>query len=195
MNAAEQGKKPLHRLSYIFNIILIAALALLIRQNILLRNALIIQNPARPSTTSLKPGDHVMPFGVKTLDGMDDTIRCPDTTKFYLLTVFSTTCSHCEQTIPLWQMIANNRPQNWEVIGISLQGEEETKRFVVDNRIRFITVTAAYDTAFQREYKIPKVPATILIRGGGLVEKMWIGVLTDQQTNEIQNFMSSSLPH
>jgi peroxiredoxin len=195
MNGNENKKRWLHRLSYTLNILFIAALVLLIRQNILLRNALTPHTPIPPSISSLKPGEHVKPFRVKTLDGNDGVIDCSDTAKKYLLCVFSTSCSHCERTIPFWQMIANNRPQYWEVIGISLQGGEETKTFVADNKISFSTVTAANDTGFEREYKIPRIPATILIRGGGVVEQMWIGELTTKQTDEIQNFMNSSPSH
>ena len=129
MNGNEKRKKPLYRLSYLLNFLLIAALALLIRQNILLRKALVSRMPPMPSVTALKPGEHVKPFKVRALDGTEDVIHYSDTAKNYVLCVFSTSCSHCEKTSPLWQMIENNRSNNWEVIGISLQGEEETKIF------------------------------------------------------------------
>ena len=158
MNGNEKRKKPLYRLSYLLNFLLIAALALLIRQNILLRKALVSRMPPMPSVTALKPGEHVKPFKVRALDGTEDVIHYSDTAKNYVLCVFSTSCSHCEKTIPLWQMIENNRSNNWEVIGISLQGEEETKIFVRDNKISFRTVTTAYNSGFEHEYKIPKSP-------------------------------------
>ena len=175
-------------ISFIVIALLGAEDVMLIYQNRQLKDML--KGP--PQMEPLKAGEHLETVKVQTLDGTTTDLAYTEPSQKYLLFVFSTTCPHCEKTLPAWQTIANNKNDNCNILGISIHTLEETNKFVAAKNINFVTVTAAEDTSFSRKYKVAGVPETILISGNGTVEKAWVGELNADQTKEIQNLISSS---
>jgi len=140
----------------------------------------------------LKPGEKASPIAVQTLDGKIDELSYSNPAKKYLLFVLSTTCPHCEKTLTNWKRITErNAAGNCDIIGVSLHNLIETRKYLATKDVGFYTVSAASDTGFSRKYRIIGVPETILIKGGGSVEKVWVGELTEDQTNEIQELISA----
>lgn len=186
----EQKKKTnwLQIISVIMIAFLILEVVLLMKQNRDLRAQISpFTNPEMMEP--LKSGDHVGPIKVQSLSGVASELSYTDPNKKYLLFVLSTTCPHCEKTLPLWQMIAQNaKPEMCSVLGISIHPFEETKKYVEQNQPNFNVVVVS-DTSFKRAYKINGVPQTILLDGNGVVEKAWMGELTTEQINEIQKLL------
>ncbi len=143
------------------------------------------------SIEPLKPGDTVEAFTVNTLDGATRQITYTDPTKKYLLFVLSTTCPHCANTLPVWKSIAQANHDNCDVIGVSLHNVDETRKYFETKDVGFYITSVAGDTSFSRKYKISGIPETILIKGNGVVEKAWVGELTQEQTTEIQSLISA----
>jgi len=131
------------------------------------------------------------------LDGATTELAYNDSTKKYLLFVLSTTCPHCEKTLPIWQSFAQNKSENCNVFGISIHNLEQTRSFLANKIVGFYTASVGEDTSFERKYKIVGVPETILISGKGTVEKTWVGELTPKQAIEINALIggSTSLPN
>ena len=178
------------KIGYLLILFLTAEVILLTYQNRELKQELKNLVAATQPMESLKPGERVEPFNVKTLDGGLSEVRYADPAKKYLLLVLSTTCPHCAKTLPVWDVIARNRPNNADVLGISVHDVDHTKKYVEESKINFYVVSV--DTSFYRKYKISGVPETILVSGDGTVEKSWIGELTADQSTEIQNLMGAS---
>ena len=144
------------------------------------------------STVPVKTGEKVAPIVVQTLDGKISEISYTNPTKKYLLFVLSTTCPHCEKALISWRTISqSNTAGKCDIIGVSLHNLDATRKYLATKDVGFYTVSAASDTSFSRKYRITGVPETILIKGNGSVEKVWIGELTQDQTNEIQKLMTA----
>ena len=138
----------------------------------------------------LQPGERVERFTVTTFEGSTREITYTDPTRKYLFFVLSTTCPHCANTLPTWKSIAQTYQDSFDVIGISLHNIDETRKYFEAKDVGFYLASVANDTSFSRKYKISGVPETMLIDGNGIVEKVWIGKLTREQTSEIHNLMS-----
>lgn len=178
----------------LFSFTIIAVLAvedgLLIIQNKELKARLAAATA--PKMAPLKPGEFVQSVRLQTLDGSIRELNYTDTSKKYLLFVFSTTCPHCEKNLVNWQEITeSNRANGCDIIGISVQKLDVTQRYATTKNVGFVTVSAANDTSFVRKYRISGVPETILIAGNGKVEGTWQGELSAEQTNEIKRLISS----
>jgi hypothetical protein len=72
-----------------------------------------------------------------------------------------------------------------------MQNLEETKKFLEGKNVGFYTFSVSNDTSFNRKYKVNGVPETILLNGGGTVEKVWIGELSTEQRTEIEELMGT----
>ena len=147
---------------------------------------------AAPQMEPLKPGEVLQPVNVQTLDGNIRELNYSDTSKKYLLFVFSTTCPHCERNLVRWQEIVDGyHADGCDIIGISVHDLDATQRYVTTKNIGFVTVSSAKDTSFARKYKMSGVPETILVAKNGKVEKTWRGELNAEQTDEIKSLIGS----
>jgi peroxiredoxin len=177
-------------INYLVIVLLTVVVVLLSLQNRELKGT--IRNLTMPiqPIDPLKSGERVEPFDIKTLDGSSGVVRFTDPTKKHLLFVFSTTCPHCARTLPFWQMIAESRTKDVDVLGVSIHDVDLTNKYVAESNVNFYVVSV--DTNFSRKYRVSGVPETILINGDGKVEQAWIGELSSNQMNEIQNLLSAS---
>jgi len=178
----------------IFGIIVIIALMietiLLIKQNRELKMQL--EGFIAADMASLKPGERVSSINIKTLDGTISQLLYDNSSRKYLLFVFSTTCPHCDKTFPSWLHIVNSvLSDSVNIVGLSMHNHDETKKFIEANNVGFYVASVVDDTSFSREYKISGVPETLLLNSHGMVEKVWIGELTDRQADEIISLVGS----
>ena len=145
---------------------------------------------------SLKPGERVEPFKIQQLDGKTRELNYTDPSLKYLLFVLSTTCPHCENNLARWKTVAETPGGNGRctIIGLFLNSLNETIKYATEKNPSFYIASVAPDTSFLRKYKISGVPITILVTGFGVVEKTWVGELSQEQTKEIQTLMFVSRP-
>ena len=105
--------------------------------------------------------------------------------KSTLLFILSTTCPHCDNNLPSWNLITTRNPNDINtVIGISTQSLTLTKNYYENRDIGFPLVVAA-DTSFSTKFKIQGVPMTILVNPGGSIGNVWMGELTPTILEEI----------
>ena len=177
--------------SYLLNVVCSIVCILLFAQNKELRQTL-ASTTTVAQVEPLQAGEKVEAFTITTLDGATRQIAYADPTRKYLFFVLSTSCPHCERTLPLWKSLAEINDDNCYILGISLQNLDETMKYFSTKDVGFYIVSVKNDTSFSRKYKISGVPATILVNGNGIVERAWIGALTQEQTTEIRNLMSAA---
>jgi peroxiredoxin len=140
----------------------------------------------------LKPGEHAESFKIQSLEGLAGEFTYSDPGKKYLLFIFSTTCSHCENTMVYWQHIAENgNDGRCNIAGLSMDTPGETKKYAAQKKLNFPVVSIA-DSGFGKKYKISGVPTTVLVRGDGLVEQSWYGELSSAQSDDIENMMKAN---
>ena len=171
--------------SLVIIILLIAETIVLILQNRNLKAEIVVMLTG-DQTAPLQPGERVEPFTAKLLNGHAATVAYNDPSKQYLLFVFSTTCLHCEKNFPLWKSLAAHAPGQCEITGVSIHAVDKTFDYIERQEANFPSVSVSGDTSFARKYKITGVPQTLLITGGGVVKKNWVGELSPDQVKEIQ---------
>ena len=142
---------------------------------------------------SLQPGDHVPPIKLQSMGGSTVELPYDDSSREYLLFVFSTTCPHCVKNLPTWQAISDSaKGHDLSVLGISIHDITQTRDYVLRTNPHFYV--AAAETTFGRQYKITGVPVTVLITGRGVVEKTWMGELTAEDSREIERLVAEVKP-
>jgi peroxiredoxin len=176
-------------LSYMLNLVLIIEVVLLWQKNSKL-NTEFSQMKNSYQGPVLAAGEKVSPLKLETLSGTFTSFDYVDSSKNYLLFVFSTSCPHCQKTMGKWKSIVSSNPSDCTTIGISLSSLEDTKRYVDSTGVNF-QIFANADTTFGPDYKIGGVPETILLDGHSRVKKTWLGELTPDQTKEIVGLLGS----
>ncbi len=136
--------------------------------------------------TPLEPGEKVLPFKVVSLTSGDTfEIKYSHETGKYLFFIFSTNCPACLKNLEMWNKISDNDLDNVNIIGISIDNVEITKSYVTNHNVGFYTVSIA-DTSYLQDYKISGVPSTILICNNGTVENVWVGILANEQFEDVK---------
>ena len=140
---------------------------------------------AAGSVDPLEPGERIGEIAITTLEGGEGKLSFAAANNRFLLFVLSTTCPHCIANLPKWAEISRRvAPSGMSVVGLSMEGRAETSDFVKENGVSFYTVTTS-DSAFLERYRIPGVPATLLLSTGGIVQGVWMGELDEGQVSEV----------
>jgi thiol-disulfide isomerase/thioredoxin len=138
-----------------------------------------------PSTTPtpnfLKPGEVVAPFDAIGIDGVTRHIAFPN--KGVMIVVFfSSGCPHCHKMIPEWNKRFVQRASNVAMIGII--ADKEPPGFFEQVPIAF-PVLRASNPNLLRDYKVERVPLTLRIAPGGVVEEVGVGILDPIRLGQI----------
>ncbi|MBI5215083.1 MAG: thioredoxin family protein [Ignavibacteriae bacterium] len=136
----------------------------------------------------LKVGERVDPFYAATLNGTTKEFQYDDTTKKYLLFIFSTTCSYCEKNLSNWKSIEQSlQNSTMKISWLSTHPIDKTVDYAAKNQLT--TEVCVVDTVFARKYKVYGVPLTILINSQGNVEKVWRGLLKEEDVLEMKSLV------
>ena len=140
---------------------------------------------------TLSPGDHVVSAEFRALEGGKELVQFDRPPSRHTLFVFSTTCPHCLKTLAHWKSLAERKgASNWRILGVSVDNQEATIKYIVENSLNFEVVCA--DTSFTNPNKIFGVPQTITIDEHGMVKNIYAGELTESQVEGIREEMDSS---
>jgi peroxiredoxin len=188
MNISPKKSRVLQIITTLVLVFLVVEVALLLRQNKELRSQL-AQFVAPVQFDPLKAGDTVTAFRVKSRAGEESELGYSETTKPRLLFIYSTTCPHCEKTIPYWEELASELSSSQcSVEGICISPPEKMNEHFEKLNLNF-EVAALDDTSFQRQYKMQGVPTTLALSEAGVVKGIWIGELTTARSEEIRVLM------
>jgi len=113
----------------------------------------------------LKFGDTAYQFNLKALSGSQVSIK----NKMSILIFFNASCSKCLTTLPVMnEQYDFYKERLINVIGISKEGRDITKKVVDDFRLRFPVIPGNTKYLFKK-YKVSRVPRVIFIDKKGVV--------------------------
>jgi peroxiredoxin len=131
--------------------------------------------------TRLHAGSVVPAFRAATLSGDSLTIgEAPGPDTRQILFVLTTTCPYCKATLPVWARLADSLTrlpnQSIQVIAISLDSLEATRRYVAEHGLKYPVVTFP-SFKLKRLYRAGTVPETVVLDKDGRVLHARTGVL------------------
>ncbi len=97
-----------------------------------------------------------------------------------MLFILDTDCPFCRNTIPTWNSIFTQltSTESVEVLGLSIDGPEETATYVAESRIVF-PVAVFPNEKFIELYRANGVPTTVVVDEKGVVAYARIGEIRD----------------
>ncbi|UCD24386.1 MAG: TlpA family protein disulfide reductase [Gemmatimonadota bacterium] len=97
-----------------------------------------------------------------------------------VLFVFSTSCQYCKASLPAWKQIAAElaASEGAEVIGVSIDSVETTRRYLKENGIE-LPVVSLTDQRLRALYRAGITPQMLIVDARGRVSYARIGALTD----------------
>jgi peroxiredoxin len=124
----------------------------------------------RERASFLHPGYFVPAFEAQALDGEALLVGGPPPGGGQVLLVLSTTCPHCEATLPAWSRIALalRKDTGVRVIGLSLDGLDSTVAYVTRHGIEYPVVVLA-DERLRFLYRTRTTPQTLVVNDQGRV--------------------------
>jgi len=126
------------------------------------------------------PGLYVPVIYTMTVAGDSVRLGDPGTGRYQLSFVFGTTCDFSEASLPAWKDIALKLAGNAhvDIVGVSVDGVEETRAFVAEHDIPFPVVSFT-DGRLRALYRTYVVPQTVIVIGDGKVTYAKVGAVTD----------------
>ncbi len=180
----------------LFLVVACIALAVLVivlaRQNRQLKMAMAgVPGPQVPPD-ALKTGDQVEPFALLGEAGRKDRLEFPVNGPKTLLLVFSTHCPACEKTLPVWdEFLAAIKSPGLRTIGIETDrpGSSPDVSGLLPAALRFpvFSVEKPEPPVMRR---LPYIPATVLLDGNGRAVRVWFGIPTKEQLDELRDLVS-----
>ena len=162
-----------------------ALLVLLIRQNRELKAAMAAlqaaadETPEQTPLTLLESGDTVTPLDIRDLDGNPVRVGYDADQGDTVLLVFSPQCPACRQNVPSWNAMQEaHAGDSTTFYSVSGAAPEPTREFVAEAGVRGDVLVANADEL--RDYKVTHIPTTIVIGPGGIVKRVWVGILPDE---------------
>ena len=141
--------------------------------------------PPRPTPTPppvLSPGDTVPPFEAEGLDGETHSVTFPPGHDTVLL-FFMSSCPACHRMIPEWNREYEKRPAGLQVIGVLL--DQEPPGFFMAMPISFPVLRTPGRELTQGKYKVYRVPTTLRVAPGGVVDGVGQGQLDGIRLGEL----------
>jgi hypothetical protein len=141
------------------------------------------QEPAAPTAPQLAPGDAVAAFEAQGLNGMNYTIEFPKNGPTTVLLVFLASCPHCRATLPIWSGAFDKRPEGLKVQAIML--DEAPPGFFAFHKVTFPVLRAVDRRDVSQKLKVNRVPMTVRIKPGGVVEDVVQGELDAERVSQL----------
>ncbi len=162
--------------------VMVVELVLLTRQNRDLKAAvssLHQQLSSMRSAISLKEGEVVEPLELPTLTGERVRLAYDDPDRDTILLVFSPDCPACEENLDGWRRLsAAHDPAREALVYVSTAEPEKTREFARDHALPDPVLLS--DAEALTRYKVQEIPATIVVGPGGVVKRVWVGVLSEE---------------
>jgi hypothetical protein len=112
-------------------------------------------------------GDVVPPFEAEGLDGVSRKIEFPDGTATVLL-FFMGSCPSCHKMIPEWSREYDERADGVQVVGVLM--DRPPPGYFMSVPMTFPVVLSPGRTLMREGYKVYRVPMTLRVGPGGVVE-------------------------
>ena len=128
----------------------------------------------------LQPGEIAEDFEGEYVAGGVESISYPEDGGMTLLFVLSPSCGTCAKTIPVWNQLAAQIEPPARVFGFVMGSYQGEKRLLEEKPLDVPLLRFPSPNVVQ-QYKITRVPQTILVGPGGKVETAILGELDSSQ--------------
>lgn len=136
----------------------------------------------------LNPGTRLPAIEGSNAEGNKIRVGYERETRRTLLLVYSPQCGSCTENMPVWHTLLRRADRDSvRIVGLSIlaSGAIDYARKHDLNGIETLTeISPKVRTA----YRLNLTPQTILISPDGVVEKVWSGVLGDEEREEIERW-------
>lgn len=138
---------------------------------------------ATPATPPLAAGDAVPAFEAQGLNGVSYTVEFPKDGPTTVLLVFLASCPHCRAMLPIWSVAFDKKPERLKVQAIML--DEAPPGFFSFHKVSFPVLRAVDRRDVSHKLKVNRVPMTVRIKPGGLVEDVVQGELDPERLGQL----------
>jgi peroxiredoxin len=186
----QSKSKVFASLMCILGVVLLFVNVLLVQQNKKLK--VLAGKPDRALEVS--PGTELPPLEGLDSNGNRHSVNYGQDSRKTVLLVLSPRCNACEENMPNWKEIINRLDrQSFRAVAISLQSEV-SKEYAIQRGIDQIPVLTNVDPKYRVAYNLALTPQMILIGADGKVEKVWTGVLREEEKQTVELALSVRLP-
>jgi hypothetical protein len=166
---------------------LAAGIALLLVSNIVLlhsnHNLAAVYNDL--SNQMLLPaGYHVPTLRGKFPDGSDAALPYGIDRRYTILLVYSPACSICEDNWDNWDEIVNRSDSGVRIAGVDLSNITRPD-YISAHKMERMPIIQHLDAASMLDYRLRRIPETIVINPAGAVVGSWIGAPDKKAVREI----------
>jgi len=172
-----------------FSLMVVAMNVLLINQNQRLK-----ANSSRArQALQVSAGTTVPSLRGKDIDANDIVLSYGSDNRKTLLMVFSPKCSACKENMRNWAAIqARLDPSSYRLAAVSLSADD-LREYLHSYNLVGIPVFAEIDPSDRVNYNLVMTPQTILVDSTGKVEKVWTGVLTGKNIEDLERTLETSI--
>lgn len=178
-------------------IVTVAALALalmvvfLARQNRELKRRL--GEPAAP-VDALEPGERLGPVRLVDADGRTRPLTLAEDGGPTVLLFFTPTCPACRETLPVWRSIVASLEAPASVLGVDLAppGSPGAREALGADDWPFPVVRVDPEGSAGLA-RIAWVPATVIVGGDGVVQRVWFGALDEAGQDELRGVLGRTV--
>jgi peroxiredoxin len=189
MTANKTNKRVLSTLSVLGVLLLLMTNILLMQQNESLKSSVNKSDRA----LEVKIGKELPPLEGIDTNGNKLTVSYGQDARKTVLFVFSPRCGACKSNMPNWQTLIKGLDQQaYRLMAVSLQPEgvkEYTKEWGLDK----IPTLAEIDSKHKVTYSLALTPQMILIDADGKVERVWTGLLKEEELQDIERTLNAKL--
>lgn len=137
----------------------------------------------------IQSGKAMPPLNGYDVNGERVTINYELDNRKTLLLSFAPGCDVCEENMPNWKSLmrdVNRQAIRMVVISIRPEGAKE---YVIRHDFNSLPVLVEIDPEAKAVYDLVRAPETVLINPDGIVERIWTGVLYEEQQKEIKQLL------
>lgn len=110
-----------------------------------------------------------------------------------LLLVFSVHCPACTKTLPVWEELVSDAAPATRVLGIRTDSDEDAgAEATLPQAFPFPVYGVDRERAAAFLERIPYIPATVVVSDGGKVEKVWFGMLAEDDRAVLREMLGSA---
>lgn len=141
------------------------------------------QEPAPSPPPALAVGDSLSSFEAQGLNGVNYTIEFPKDGPTTVLLVFLASCPHCQAMLPVWSGAFDKKPESLKVQAIML--DAAPPGYFAFHKVSFPVLRAIDRRDVSQKLKVNRVPMTVRIKPGGVVEDVGQGELDEGRVSQL----------
>jgi hypothetical protein len=185
-----KSNKRVASLLGVFGAVLLLMNFLLVQQNKKLK--VLASRPDR--ALEIRPGSALPPLEGVDSNGNRLSINYGQDSRKTVLLILSPKCLACEENMPNWEAIINGLDhRSFRLVAISLQplsAGDSARRHGLDR----VPILTKFNPKYRVAYNLALTPQIILIRSDGIVERVWTGVLREEDKLGVETALNVRLP-